>query len=107
MSYIVTPASAGSITLNESDTVRSVLQNIEIILATKQLTVPLYREFGLEMRFVDKPLPVAKALMIAEIKEALARWEPRAELVSVDFQIDADAPGRLIPSVEVEIVDEQ
>lgn len=107
MSYTVTPASAGSITLNESDTVRSVLQNIKVILATKQLTVPLYREFGLEMRFVDKPLPVAKALMIAEIKEALARWEPRAELVSVDFQIDADVQGRLIPFVEVEIVDEQ
>lgn len=107
MRYTVTPASAGGITLNESDTVRSVLQNIKIILATKQLTVPLCREFGLKMHFVDKPMPVAKALMIADIKDAIARWEPRADLVSVDFQTDASTPGMLIPYVEVEITDEQ
>lgn len=103
MSYTITPASAGGITLNESDTVRSVIQNIKIILATKQLSVPLYREFGMEMRFVDKPVPVAQSLMIVEIKDAIARWEPRAELVSVEFQIDKSAPGKLIPVVEVEI----
>lgn len=106
MIYTVMPEKTWGITLNESDTVRSVLQNIKIILATKQLTVPLYRDFGLEMRFVDKPMPVAQALMIAEIKDALARWEPRAELVSVTFQHDANAPGKLIPVVEVEIDDQ-
>lgn len=106
MSYTITPASVGGITLNESDTVRSVIQNIKIILATKQLSVPLYREFGMEMRFVDKPVPVAQSLMIAEIKDAIARWEPRAELVGVDFQYDEAAPGRLIPVVEVEIDDQ-
>ena len=97
MSYIVTPADADKITLNESDTVRSVLQNI------KKLSVPLYREFGVDMAFVDKPMPVAQALMIVEIKDAIARWEPRAELVSVEFQIDESTPGKLIPVVEVEI----
>lgn len=103
MSYIVTPADADKITLNESDTVRSVLQNIKIILSTKKLSVPLYREFGVDMAFVDKPMPVARALMIVEIKDAIARWEPRAELVSVEFQIDESTPGKLIPVVEVEI----
>lgn len=103
MSYIVTPADADKITLNESDNVRSVLQNIKIILSTKKLSVPLYREFGVDMAFVDKPMPVAQALMIVEIKDAIARWEPRAELVSVEFQIDESTPGKLIPVVEVEI----
>lgn len=103
MSYIVTLADADKITLNESDTVRSVLQNIKIILSTKKLSVPLYREFGVDMAFVDKPMPVAQALMIVEIKDAIARWEPRAELVSVEFQIDESTPGKLIPVVEVEI----
>ena len=41
--------------------------------------------------------------MIVEIKDAIARWEPRAELVSVEFQIDESTPGKLIPVVEVEI----
>lgn len=107
MSYIVSPANTGEITLNESDTVSSVLQNIKIILATKKLSVPLYREFGMEMKFVDKPMPVAQSLIIVEIKDAIAKWEPRAELVSVEFQADESDPGKLIPVVEVEIDDGQ
>lgn len=107
MRYTVTPASTGGITLNESDTVRSVLQNIRIILATRQMTVPLYREFGLEGKFLDKPVSAAKALILAEVKDALERWEPRAELVSIDFRIDGNTPGKLIPIVEVEITDDE
>lgn len=103
MSYIVSAADTGRIVLSESDTVRSILQNIRIILATKQRTVPLYREFGIDTSFVDKPMPVAQALMIAEIKDAITQWEPRAELQSVDFAVDASSPDKLIPVVEVEI----
>lgn len=102
MSYQVSP-DLSKVTLNESDYVRSVLQNIAIILATRQGTVPLYREFGLPMRFVDKPMPVAKTLLVAEITEALAEYEPRAKVLNVDFVVDAATPGKLIPTVEVEI----
>lgn len=107
MSYFVSAADADKIVLSESDTVRSVLQNIKIILATQRLTVPLYREFGMEMRFVDKPIPVARSMIVMDIKEAIARWEPRAEFISVQFEGDESAPGKLIPIVEVEIADEQ
>jgi len=106
MSYMVSSKNLSSITLNESDTVRSVLQNIAIILSTRQLSVPLYRDFGLPMQFVDKPMPVAKPMLIAEITEAIAEFEPRATLLNVTFEIDETVPGRLIPTVEVEINDE-
>ena len=46
MSYKVTAADIGAVQLNETDTVRSVLQNIAIILSTRQGTCPLYRGFG-------------------------------------------------------------
>lgn len=37
MSYKVTAADIGAVQLNETDTVRSVLQNIAIILSTRQV----------------------------------------------------------------------
>lgn len=103
MTYKVTAADIETITLNETNTVRSVLQNIAIILSTRQGTVPLYREFGLPMRFLDKPIPVARTLLVAEVKEALEEFEPRAEFIGVTFAEDTNMPGRLIPTVEVEI----
>ena len=103
MVHKVNPRDLSTITLNQSDVVASVLQNIAIILSTRQQSVPLYRGFGLPMRFIDKPIPVARPMMIAEIQEAIMEFEPRATLLGVTFEIDESAPGKLIPTVEVEI----
>lgn len=103
MRYKVTAADLTRIRLNESDTATSVLQNIAIILSTRQGSVPLYRGFGLPMRFLDKPVHIAKPIIVSEVKEAIEDFEPRAEFIDVTFQEDASAPGRLIPTVEVEI----
>ena len=73
MSYKVTASDIGAVQLNETDTVRSVLQNIAIILSTRQGTCPLYRGFGLPQKFVDKPLPVAMPMMYSEVKEEIGR----------------------------------
>lgn len=106
MSYQVSADGTTKLTLNESDTVRSVLQNIAIILQTPKGSVPMYREFGLPMDFLDRPIPVAKTMMIAKVREAVERWEPRARVVGVSFSGDASDPSILIPEVEVEIEDE-
>lgn len=103
MRYKVTATDLARTRLNESDTVTSVLQNIAIILSTRQGSVPLYREFGLPMRFLDKPVHIAKPMIVSEVKEAIEDFEPRAEFIGVTFQEDASTPGRLIPTVEVEI----
>ena len=103
MSYLVNERDLSKITLNEKDLVTSVLQNVAIILATRQQSVPLYREFGLSMEFVDKPVTVAKPLIVAEVSEAISLFEPRASLVDVTFEIDEKTPGKLVPTVEVEI----
>jgi len=107
MSYRVSPQDLKRIRLNEADTVSSVLQNIAIILTTRQQSVPLYRYFGLPMQFVDKPMEVAKTMMIAEITDAIREFEPRARVVGITFTTDNSNPGRLIPIVEVEITNEQ
>jgi hypothetical protein len=102
MSYTVTPV-GGRLTLNETDTVTSVLQNIAIILSTRRGSVPLHRGFGLPMLFLDKPLPAAIPMMVAEVHEALEEFEPRARIIKITHELDAGDPGRIIPTVEVEI----
>ncbi len=69
MSYKVTASDIGAVQLNETDTVRSVLQNIAIILSTRQGTCPLYRGFGLPQKFVDKPLPEPHELTRAKNRD--------------------------------------
>ena len=103
MSYKITGADIGAVSLNEQNIVRSVIQNIAIILSTRQRSAPLYRDFGLPMDFIDRPIPVARPLLVAEITEAIARYEPRAALIGVTFELDEAIPGRLMPTVEVEI----
>lgn len=103
MSYKVSAVDLSAIRLNEPDPIASVLQNISVILRTQQGTVPMYREFGLPMKFLDKPIPVAKPMLYIEAKEAIELYEPRATVLDVFFTEDPGAPGKLIPAVEVEI----
>lgn len=102
MTYTV-KAGTAAVALNETDTVKSVLQNIAIILRTRRGSCPLYRGFGLPMEFLDRPQPVAKTMAIAEIKEAVEAFEPRATVEVISFEEDANKPGILIPIVEVSI----
>lgn len=106
MSYKVTAADLNNLRLNETDPVKSVLQNVAIIIATRKGSVPLYREFGLSWAFLDRPIPAAKPMFFAEIKEAVEEFEPRAEVLNVTFAEDPLTPGKLIPTVEVNIVNE-
>ena len=103
MSYTVSATDLGHLRFNEQETVGSVLQNIAVILSTPQGTVPQYRDFGLDNSFVDKPRPVAEVLMVAPVREAIHRWEPRATVLNVFPGSDPSQPGTLIPIVEVEI----
>lgn len=103
MSYEVNAGVIGTLRLNETAPVVSVLQNIALILSTRQGSVPMYRDFGLPMDFVDKPIPVARVLMIAAVREAVEKWEPRATVLGVTFDASAEQEGRLVPIVEVDI----
>ena len=107
MKFRITNKMPVDYTLVENEEVVSILQDIALLLQTKKGTVPGYRDFGLPMRFLDRPLPAARALMFNEIKEAIEKYEPRAELVNIAYTVDETDPGKLIPTVEVNIRDEQ
>lgn len=102
----IRPADLRNISIDERDTVKSVVQNIAVLLSTRKGTVPMYREFGLDWRALDKPMPRALQLLRVDIKEAIEEFEPRAQVLSIEFEADASNPGMLISSVEVEILEQ-
>ena len=104
MGYIVTP-DLSNIILNNRNTVSSVLQNVALILATRQGMAPMYRSFGLPTQFLGRPVNVARAMIVAEAEEAIREYEPRATVLAVTFSPDQDTPERLTPTVEVDIHD--
>lgn len=103
MSYLVSQEMK-NINLNETDEVAGILRNIATILGTTKGSVPLYRDFGIPNTAVDRPIQIAKTLLYAPVKEAVEFYEPRAEVKNVTFRVDPNDPGRLIPTVEINIL---
>ncbi len=104
MDYTVKPTS-GLLKLNETDPVVAALQAVAVLLGTRQGEVPLFREFGLAQRFLDKPLNVARPLLLLEVKEAIEKFVPQVELLAVDLVVDeaGASRGRVQPVVRIRI----
>ena len=94
------------IRLGETDTIKSALQNVAIILRSRQGTCPMYRDFGLPQKYIGLPISAARPLLYAEIREAVEAYEPRAKVLNVTFPEQEDFTEGLIPVVEVEIRNE-
>jgi len=73
MKYTVRSDSAQSLNLCEENRINSILQSLYLLLTTRQGTVPMYRDFGLPMNFVDKPVTVVETLIASEIREAMEK----------------------------------
>ncbi len=103
MKITITEKDIYPLSLNEEDTVKSIRQNIAMILSTFRGTVPLYRDFGISAEAIDKPINVARTLLIADIRESIEGYEPRVTVSGITFEMDATQPMKLKPVVEVEI----
>ncbi len=101
MTYQVHSRGLSNLSLCEDDTVSEILQNVAMILGTRKGSIPLYRDFGLPMNFLDRPLPVAKNLLYNEVYEALLAYEPRATLEEVGFSFSEETPEKMTVYVEV------
>lgn len=81
--------------------IESIKQNIQVICSTIAGTVPLDRGLGVSGDIADRPYPVAQALSVNELLAAIADFEPRAEVISIDFESNAEdaEQGRLLPVI--------
>lgn len=103
MEYTVSATDLQNITLVEADEIKEILRNVAVILATPKGSVPLYREFGLDNSFLDKPMNLAKNMAVIPVKEAIEEWEPRAAYKDMTLFPDASNPGKLGFTVQIEI----
>lgn len=79
-----------------------IVQNVRTIILTQKYSVPMDREFGLDTRVLDMPLPAAQARLTAEVATAISKYEPRAKLKRLRFEGDGKS-GKLIPLATIEI----
>ena len=66
-----------------------VIQNIRTILATPRGSVPMARALGVTGIGLDDPIARAKTSLTAEYVEAIAKFEPRAQVKAIAFTSDA------------------
>lgn len=78
---------------------REITRNVRTILTTPVGTCPLYRDFGVDVTMLDKPMDVAKNLYAVAVIEAVERFEPRVRVQEVIFTPNMD--GRLDTKVVI------
>lgn len=76
--------------LVERDTVKSILQNIRLILTTVQGSDIHRPDFGSRLYlFIDKPLnAITIGKIKVEIKDAILKWEQRVEIEDIALKKD-------------------
>ncbi|WP_211746413.1 GPW/gp25 family protein [Paenibacillus sp. Marseille-Q4541] len=80
----------------------SIKQNIQVVATTFAGTVPLDRAFGISGDVMDRPYQVAQALLINELMAAITEFEPRAEVISIEFETSTEEAeqGKLVPIIK-------
>lgn len=71
---------------------------LSLLLSTREGTMPLDREFGLNMDFVDMPPDTAKSLYTAEVTKKVAKFIPEVRVRSVTW---TGAAGELTAKVAI------
>lgn len=86
--------------------ISEVNQTIGLILSTQKGTDPFRPNFGSDIfEHISKPIDVAAANMTRDIIDAVTRWEPRVDVISVSYVeqpqqgADQNIPAGLIFSI--------
>ena len=104
MTELVVSTREGELTFAPLTVAQEVVQNVRMIITTPKGTVPLDRDFGIDAVIVDRPIPVAQAILARDIVDAVKRYEPRARVTKVEFEDRGGAiNGVLNPIVRIEI----
>ena len=98
MEYIVSLGTP--INLQPSSVIDEVIQNVRMILSTVIYTVPYDRSLAITGDYLDNPIQLNKALVKADIFNAIKNREPRAEVINISFEGDA-LEGKLKPTVRI------
>ncbi len=89
------------INLNPTNELEEIMQNINTLLCTLKYSVPLYRDFGLEATFLDRPTLISQAKLSSEIYKNIQKYEPRVKVEGISYLQGGEGGEKLIPKVQV------
>ena len=70
---------------NAGNSEKEILSCVHCLLNTPIGSVVLDRQIGVDYSFVDRPMPNAIAMILAEIPGKIKRYEPRCTLTDIKF----------------------
>jgi uncharacterized protein len=81
---------------------KEIFQNVKTILATPLFSAALERTLGIDQTIVDRPITQADDATVA-ILVAINQWEPRVDVIAIDFDFRDAINGHLIVNVQLSI----
>jgi len=104
-SFIISPRQdSPGITIGATG-INEIIQNVRMILSTIKGSVYLDRDFGLDPDLIDMPQMQAAFKYREEIINQIERYEPRVNVLEINFTTDKNdlMNGTLLPVVKIEI----
>ena len=83
----------------QDDRLAELDRQLALLLSTQAGTMPLDREFGLQMDFVDRPPEVVKSLYTAEAAKKVPRFIPWVRVYEVTWEYGEQ--GHIKPKVVI------
>lgn len=83
----------------EDDKLAELDRQLALLLSTPAGTMPLDREFGVQMNFVDKPPEVVKSLYMAEVTKKVTQFIPWVRVYEVTWECEEQ--GHIKPKVVI------
>ena len=84
---------------------QEVMQNLSLLIGTVRYSLPLAREMGLGSEYLHRPQNAAQALIGQDIYENAETYEPRVNILNVNFGADS-ATGETYIKIEAEVKSE-
>lgn len=103
MRYDVTIGERSSVVPFPGSIAGEVIQNVWTILNTRRGDCPLNRDLGLTWSFLDLPVTQSAGRIRSEVTNQVARFEPRAKIVSIRFEYGSSEPTTTKPIVTIEV----
>jgi len=85
------------INFRPADELEEIFQNINTILGTYKFSVPLFRDFGFQAEFIDRPMSILHPLYVREVVETVEKYEPRVMVEEVKMSAEID--GKAYPII--------
>lgn len=94
-----------NINLSPENEHEEIVQNVALILASVQNSIPMLRDVGIPGENMGRPLPVVENLLVGHIYDQVEKNEPRAQIQGITFEVDHE-DGNTIPIVTIKGVSE-